>query len=229
MGKVLLFSMTAAFYPTLLAATTVMLVLPRPKPLLLGYYCGAMMTSLTIGLVIVFTLDDGNSAATKSTQHTVNPVIDIVFGALILILVAVAAREADARRARKERKRAAQADKGPPRWRQALSNGTPRTTFVIGALLTLPGASYLAALTATAKQDLSTVETALTVLMINLIMLVLLEVPLVGYFISPDWTGRTVARFTAWLSREGARVVAYVAIGIGLALIVKGIGGLLLA
>ncbi len=37
-------------------------------------------------------------------------------------------------------------DKGPPRWQQALSKGSARTTFVVGALLTLPGASYLAGL-----------------------------------------------------------------------------------
>src|SRR5580704_17894150 len=37
-------------------------------------------------------------------------------------------------------------DKGPPRWQQALSKGSARTTFVVGALLTLPGGSYLAGL-----------------------------------------------------------------------------------
>src|SRR2546423_5356459 len=57
MSRVLLFSLTAALYPTLLAATTVMLVLPNPKRLLLGYLLGALMTSVTLGLVIVFALD----------------------------------------------------------------------------------------------------------------------------------------------------------------------------
>ena len=47
-GRVLLFSITAAFNPTLLAATTVMLLLPKPKRLLLGYLCGALFTSITL-------------------------------------------------------------------------------------------------------------------------------------------------------------------------------------
>ena len=41
MSKIFLFSLTAALNPTLLAATTVMLLLPKPKRLLLGYLLGA--------------------------------------------------------------------------------------------------------------------------------------------------------------------------------------------
>jgi len=52
-------------------------------------------------------------------------------------------------------------DKGPPRWQQALSKGSPRTTFAVGALLTFPGASYLAGLNEIVKQKLSTTATVL--------------------------------------------------------------------
>ena len=41
MSQVLIFACTAAFNPTLLTATTVMLLLPSPKRLLLGYLLGA--------------------------------------------------------------------------------------------------------------------------------------------------------------------------------------------
>ena len=56
MSQIYVFALTAALNPTLLAATTVMLVLPSPKRLLLGYLLGALMTSITLGLLIVFTL-----------------------------------------------------------------------------------------------------------------------------------------------------------------------------
>src|SRR4051812_37974969 len=72
LSRTLFFSLTAALNPTLLAATTVMLVLPSPKRLLLGYLLGAMLTSISLGLVIVFTLS-GSSTATSTAQHTVNP------------------------------------------------------------------------------------------------------------------------------------------------------------
>src|SRR5207247_2104194 len=54
MNHVFLFSLTAMLNPTLLAATTVLLLLPNPKKLMLGYLLGAMLMSITLGLVIVF-------------------------------------------------------------------------------------------------------------------------------------------------------------------------------
>ena len=227
MSRVLLFSLTAALYPTLLAATLVMLVLPHPQRLMLGYLLGALTTSVTLGLLIVFALD-GSSSATRTARDTINPVFDLVLGALILVIVFVVATGRDTwRRERSARRRAARAEKGPPRWKQKLGSGSARTTFVIGALLTLPGTSYLAALDATAKQDLSDVETVLTVLGINMIMLMLLELPLIGYTVSPRRPPRRSSGAVAWLSRDGAKLGLVLATIVGLALVGRGVGRLL--
>jgi hypothetical protein len=204
-----------------------MLVMPHPRRLLLGYLLGAMMTSVTLGLLIVFALD-GSSAATSTAKHTVNPIVDIVLGGLLLVIAFVVATGRDTRRrARSERRRAAKADKGPPRWKRALSRGGARTTFAIGAVLTLPGTSYLLALEATAKEDLSDVETVLTVVAINVIMLALLEVPLIGYTVAPEKTAATVERLGVWLSRDGGKIALVVVVALAVALIGRGIGGLL--
>jgi hypothetical protein len=221
-SQIFLLSLTAALNPTLLAATTVMLVLPSPKRLLLGYLIGATMTSITLGLVIVFALS-GSSGSTSTAQHTLNPAVDIALGALILVIGFVVGTGRDSRRrARSARKRAATVSKAPPRWKQALSGGSARTTFAVGALLTLPGASYLAALTLVAKQDLSTVGTVLTVVGFNVVMLMLLEIPLVGFAISPDTTAARVERFSAWLGRNGGRIALVGAVLVGFALVVRG-------
>jgi hypothetical protein len=226
-GQIFLLSLTAALNPTLLGATTVMLVLPRPKPLLLGYLLGAMMTSITLGLLIVFSLD-GSSSATSSAKHTINPIGDLVLGMVILITAFVVGTGRDTRRrARQERKRATAVDKAPPKWKQKLSGGTARTTFVVGAMLTLPGASYLAGLNRIAKENLSTAGTVLTVIAFNVVMLVLLEVPLIGYTLAPEATADRVKRFSAWLSRDGGRIALIGAVAIGLALIGRGVGELL--
>jgi Sap, sulfolipid-1-addressing protein len=154
-----------------------MLLLPSPAKLMAGYLVGALMTSITLGLVIVFSLSD--SSAANTTKSTLNPAVDIALGGLALLVSWVvwsgrSARAAESRRARKE----AKPDKGPPRWQRELSKGSPRTTFVIGALLTLPGASYLAGLSHIHKLHYSTTVTVLVVLGFNLVMLWLLEVPL---------------------------------------------------
>lgn len=227
MSQVFVFAITAAFNPTLLAAVTVMLVLDNPKRLLLGYLLGAMMTSITLGLVIVFALG-GSSGGTSTAKHTVNPIIDITLGLLVLAIVFVVATGRDhKRRARSERKKAAKVDKPPPKWQQALSGGSARTTFVVGALLTLPGASYLAGLNDIAKEDLSTTATVLTVIAFNVIMLSLLEIPLLGYAFSPDKTSAAVQRFSAWLNRSGGRIALVLGLIVAAALIARGVAGLL--
>ena len=56
----------------------------------------------------------------------------------------------------------------------------------MGALLTLPGFSYLAALSGISKLNYATVPTVLLVLMVNLIMLALIEAPLIGFAVAPE-------------------------------------------
>src|SRR5947209_15114446 len=145
MGDVILLSLTASLNPTLVAATTVMLLLDRPVRLMMGYLLGAYLTSITLGLVIVFSLS--GSSTTNTTRKTLSPAVDIALGAIALVLAYVVhtGRVAGARERRREKKQA-KPDTGPPRWQRELSKGTARTTFVVGALLTLPGASYLAGL-----------------------------------------------------------------------------------
>src|SRR6266480_203127 len=82
-GQVILLSLTASFNPTLVAATTVMLLLPSPSKLMLGYLLGAYVTSITLGLVIVFSLS--HSSATNTTQNTLSPAVDIALGAIALV------------------------------------------------------------------------------------------------------------------------------------------------
>ena len=225
MSQALVFAFTAALNPTLLAATTVMLLLPSPKRLLLGYLLGAYMTSITLGLVIVFELE--GSSATSTTKNTLSPAADLALGGLLLVIAYVIATGRHRRLADRRKAKRADKPKKTPRWQRALSKGSARDTFVVGALLTLPGASYIAGLTQIHKQDLSTVETVLCVIGFNLIMLALLELPLIGYAIAPDWTPAAVQRFRDALNRHGGRILMIGAAVLGTALVVRGLAGLL--
>jgi hypothetical protein len=130
---------------------------------------------------------------------------------------------------RKERRRSEHADqpKKTPRWQQTLSKGSARDTFVVGILLSFPGASYLACLTTIAKLNLSNSAIVLTVVAVAVVMLLLLEVPLLAYTFAPAWTPAAVERFRAWLATNGARAGVTAATVIGVALVVKGVAGLL--
>jgi hypothetical protein len=222
MGHIFLLSLAAALNPVLVGASTVMLLLPNPKRLMLGYLLGALMTSITLGLVIVYALKGSSSVST--TQNTVSPAVDLAIGAILLVAAVVLGTGRDKRIAeRRQARKGPREEKGPPRWQQALSKGSARTTFVVGAVLTLPGGSYLAGLRHIEKQNLSTPATVLTVIGFNLVMLILLEIPLVGYTFAPDWTPGAVERSKAWAGRNGHKAAVITLAVLGGALIVKGI------
>jgi Flp pilus assembly protein TadB len=225
-GHVILLSLTASLNPTLVAATTVMLLLASPAKLMGGYLLGALLTSVTLGMVIVFSLS--NSSATNTTQNTVSPAVDVALGGLALLAAWFVwtgrhERRAERRRALKE----AKPDKEPPRWQRALNKGSARTTFLVGALLTLPGASYLAGLDDIHKLKYSTPVTVLVVLGFNLVMLWMLEVPLLSFVIAPDWTPRAIDRAKAWVGRHAHVFAVRGFAALGALLIVKGVVGLI--
>jgi hypothetical protein len=226
MSQIIILSLTASLNPTLVAATTVMLLLERPTRLMLGYLLGAYLTSITLGLVIVFSLAD--SSTTSTTQKSISPAVDIGLGiiALVISFAIYSGRYAHVREQRAERK-AAKQDPTPPRWQRELSKGSPRVTFLVGALLTLPGASYLAGLREIHRQHYSSAATVLVVIGFNLVMLWLLEVPLVTFLIAPDWTPRMIERTKRWVSRHAHSFAVRGFGAVGALLVIKGVIGLL--
>jgi hypothetical protein len=89
--------------------------------------------------------------------------------------------------------------------------------------LTLPGVSYLAALHKLDELNYGTVPTILVILGFNAMLLILLEIPLIGYLIAPERTVVAVQDFKAWLSRNGLRAGIYAAAGLGGLLIIRGL------
>jgi hypothetical protein len=60
------------------------------------------------------------------------------------------------------------------------------------------------------------------VLAVNLVMLVLLEVPLLSFAVAPQWTPAAIERLKAWMRAHGESAVARVLTVIGLLLILRG-------
>jgi Sap-like sulfolipid-1-addressing protein len=225
MATVFFLSLLAMFNPTLLAATTVMMLLPNTKKLMLGYLLGAYLTSISLGLLVVFSLHGSGSA--ESARHTLSPLEDIVVGLIALLVAYVLGTDRDAalKERRRRRKEAKQGDGKPkePLPLRMLGKGSARITFAVGAALSFPGVSYLAALDRMTKLDYGTVATAALVVAFCLIQQLLLELPLIGYAVAPDWTEGAIVRFRTWLARNGRRAGIYVAAAIGALLLLRGL------
>ena len=227
LGEIFLLGLLAMFNPTLLAAVTVMLLMPSPKKLMLGYLLGAYLTSISLGLVIVFALHD--SSAVGTSKHTISPTEDIVVGALLLVVAFVLKTDRDrALRERKARRKEAKLAESGGEEKESLpirllGRGSPRITFVVGLLLSFPGVSYLAALTRIDGLDVAAAPTALLVIGFCLMQQTLLELPLIGYALAPERTQLAVNGFRDWLARNGRRAGVAVAAVLGALLIVRGI------
>jgi hypothetical protein len=226
---IFLLSLVSMFNPSLLAAVTVMLLLPNPKRLMFGYLLGAYLTSITLGLVIVFSLH-GSSAASTS-KHTISPVEDIVVGLLAVAIAFVLGTGRDQpfqerRREKKDAKSKAKEQAGKPTESlplRMLGKGDPRVTFVVGAVLSFPGVSYLTALDHIHKLNPGTVPTVLLVVGFCLMQQILLELPLLGYVFAPEGTQDTVTRLKAWMGRSGRTAAMIGAAVIGVLLIARGL------
>jgi len=230
LGTIFLLSLLAMFNPTLLAAVTLMLLTEHPKRLMLGYLLGAYVTSITIGLAIVFALHDSDAVSTS--KRTIGPGEDIVIGCLLLLIAYVLGSDHDSRlrerRARRKEAKLAKAggEKKEPLPMRLLGRGSPRIAFVVGMLLSFPGVSYLTGLAHIDKLGAAAVPTALLVIAFCLIQQLLLEVPLVGYILRPEGTQQAVDGFRAWLGRNGRRAGVWVAVVLGVLLVIRGIAGL---
>ena len=232
MGDILLLALVSAANPTLLAAVTLMLFLPSPKRLLLGYLAGALLSSLTIGFLIVFVVHD--SGATSAARNTISPSLDITFG-LILLLVAYVLHGGHDQRLKERRRQkklaksgeAEPTEKGPSKVEQLLGRGSARITFALGVVLTLPSISYLAALHDLQQLDYGTAGEILVILGFNFVLLIFLIVPLVGFFLAPERTVVEVQRFRSWLTRSGRRMAVDGAAVLGVLLLIRGLIGYL--
>jgi hypothetical protein len=230
---VFLLSLAAMFNPSLLAAVTVMLLLPNPKRLMLGYLLGAYATSITVGLLIVFALPGSSTESTS--KHAGAPVEDLVLGIILVATAWVLATGRDRpfeerRHAKRESKLKAREEAGKPTESlplRLLGKGDPRVAFVVGVLLSFPGVSYLDALDHIHKLDPGTFATVVLVVYFCIVQQLLLELPLLGYAIAPDRTHAAITRFRDWMQRRGRTAATTGAAAIGIWLLVRGLVTLL--
>ena len=162
-----------------------------------------MGTGVAVVLVLKGTgLDD-------SSQHrTVPPAIDVALGGALLVLAVVVARRP---------RRPPKADTNDRKQRSAVG------LYLFGAAMYIPSIFYLTALHEISQGEASGAQTALSLILIALIVLLFVEVPLLLYVAAPDRTARILGSWNGWLSREARTILVVAAAVIGAYLLVSGI------
>ena len=238
MAQILLYAVGSAFFPALLAGVSVILTRDRPAALLLAFYIGGMVVSISVGLILLEVAGSDANLGTSSSKSS--PVFEIGAAiaafALAWLTGSKRGRAAidDWRSKRKSRKEAKQIKKHgevqeakDPWTVRVLDRGSVLLALIAGMILNLPGPFYLFALADIAEAKYSTAEAVILVVVFNLIMFMLAEVPLVGYWLDPAKTQDRVGRFSTWLENHGLQIIAIFAALWGLSSLGKGLKDLL--
>jgi hypothetical protein len=213
--EILLLAVASAFWPTLILVVVVALRLEHPIRILVFFVAGALLTTISIGLAIVFTLD-GTTVGSGSSR-SVSAAIYLIAGVLSLVAAAVLWRIGS--RPRKPK---------PPRTRPSLAErsverGAP-VAFAAGVVLNIiPGTFPFVALVDIARLDVGDAAKVAAVVVFYVIMLAFAEVPIVAYLVAPERTIAATNAFNDWLARNGRRVAAGVLAAVGLYLVVRGL------
>ena len=223
--SIFLLSLLAMFNPTLLAAVTIMMLLPEPRRLITGYLLGAYLTSIGLGLAIVFTFHQScrGRIVEEDPEPARGPRLrrdprDRRLGPPLGTGGAAERKPANAAR----RQSTARPEHKESLPEKLLGRGSMRITFAVGALLSLPGASYFVALDKIAQARLADRDHGLAVIVFCLIQQLLLELPLFGF-----WSPRTGPPAPSSASASGSpttprRAAGYVALTLGCLLIIRG-------
>ena len=225
MLNVLVLAIISAVSPAILAVVIVVLSRPNPRLLLLAYLVGGMLTSIAVGFAIVGSLN--GSELLSGSSPAADPIVNFTVGALALIVAYVLATDRDAGLEERRRERRASRPPRDPWSERILSRGNAPIAFAVGVALNLPGAFYLVALKDIAQGQHGVGDQLFAIVLFNLIMFVLAEVPLLGYSFAPETTRVKVEALNAWMANHARQIVIAVAIVAGIYLVGRGLAGVL--
>lgn len=230
MGSIILLALGACVFPLLLACVAIIISRPEPRSLLIAFYTGGLLTSVSTGIAVLAAFSNGN-AVLGSTASAPHPTTSIVAGAVALLgawlMASVRGSAMLARWRTDHRHRRKPKQQGGQTWAErTLGRASWKVAFLVGAIINLPGPFYLLALGQIARGGYSTVQQVALILLFNAIMFLLLEIPLVGYLVRPEATAGRVMAMSRWLNANGLRITGWLVGLFGLSLLVQGVAAL---
>jgi hypothetical protein len=213
----------SALNPKLLALDLLLIENRRPRAMFLCLLLGGLTVALTIGLldVLVFHAD-----AIKQ-QASVSAGVDLAVG---LLLLAAGGLVATGRLPGRRKAAVPAGDRQPDKpekkdgWPQrVLAEPRLGLAMLVGALVGIPGASYLAALHNLVNGKSSTATQVVAVVTFVLIDFLLIIIPFVFLELRPEGTKALLKRSQDWLLTHALQLMAAIALLLGVYLTVSGL------
>jgi hypothetical protein len=211
----------SALNPKLLALDLLLIENRRPRAMFLCVLLGGMTVALTIGLLDVLTIH----ADAITAQGKASAGVDLALGLLLLAVGGLLATG----RLHGRRRVPVPAGTGPPEepeepeepekndgWAQRLL-AEPRLglAMLVGALIGLPGASYIAALHHLVAGKYSTVTQVVAVVVFVVIDFLLIIIPFAFLELRPEATKALLKRSQGWLLGHALQLMVGIALLLG--------------
>jgi Sap, sulfolipid-1-addressing protein len=220
----------AAANPKLLALDLLLIENRRPRAMFLYLLVGSLIVGVTIGLldVLVFHLDAINH------QRSVSAGVDLALGLLLLSAGALVATGRLHGR-HKEPVPAGGGQQGMVEGRQGQSAkkdswaqrllAEPRLglALLVGAVIGIPGASYLTALHHLVAGKYATATQVIAVFVFVIISLLLIIIPFAFLELRPEATKARLKRSQAWLMSHARQLMVAIGLVLGAYLTVSGL------
>ena len=211
-------ALAAMLSPTTLSFSVFALVLgERPMRTGLWFFFGAFGVTLIIGVVAAFVLGDAAAPSGSSeTPPTAVAIIDLVFGALLLVYVVRALR-----RPRDPKRVTDMVEK-----MSGLASSPAIAIVAAGASLANPGGFIPVALKDISQLNPSAGEYIVLWLAFAFISLLPLLAALLSLLVARDWTTQLLHTVRGWLERHARTLAAGIIVLLAAALLRNGIAGL---
>ena len=206
---------SAALNPKLLAVDLLLIENRRPRAMFLCLLAGGMTVALTIGLLDVLTIH----ADALKAQGKASAGVDLALGLLLLAAGALLATGRIHGRQRTPVPAGAGPSDKPEKkgsWAQRVL-GEPRLglAMLVGAIIGLPGASYLTALHHLIAGNYSTVTQVIAIVVFVIIEFLLIIIPFAFLELRPEATKATLKRAQGWLTGHVLQLMLGIALLLG--------------
>jgi threonine/homoserine/homoserine lactone efflux protein len=197
-------TLVACLSPSAVAIVIWYLGQESPRRLVLAYLAGAWAVSAVVAIAAILLLH--GTKLTPKHHPAPSAGVDMTLGLAMLVTAVVYVRRQPA-------------EKGPKKARRH----DPRGALLLGVVMYLPSLFYLAALKQLADADAGLLVTALSGLLLVVIVVLIVEIPVGLYLLFPDGTGRQLKAFDEWMRRHQRVIVVAGLTGAGLYLLGTGI------
>jgi hypothetical protein len=207
---------SAALNPKLLALDLLLIENRRPRLMFICILLGGLTVALTIGLLDVLTIH----ADALKAQGKASAGVDLALGLILLLAGALLATGRIHGRQRAPAPAGAPDQPDQPQkkdsWAQRmLGEPRPGLALLIGAIIGLPGASYLTALHHLIAGKYSTPTQIIAVVVFVIIEFLLIIIPFAFLDLWPDATKAGLKRAQGWLTGHVLQLMVAIALLMG--------------